>query len=199
MKRVFFSLIAFMLLATASAAQEYLIKPGDTLAIEVVEDNSLSRSTLVLPDGNISFPFAGTVRAGGRSVAQVQSALTSALAPNFAAAPTVFVSLASVLPPPAASEVETDTITVYVFGEVNSPGPKALEPGTTLLQAMSATGGFTAFAAQKRVQLRRGASSGQEQVYKFNFRAIGNGATFNGNTTLRDGDVILVPERGLFE
>ena len=55
-------------LAGAAAAQsDYRIQPGDTLQIEVLEDPNLNRSVLVLPDGSISVPLVGTVRAGGRN------------------------------------------------------------------------------------------------------------------------------------
>lgn len=48
--------------ATSALADNYRIKTGDTLQIEVLEDMNLSRPVLVLPDGNINFPFAGTIR-----------------------------------------------------------------------------------------------------------------------------------------
>ena len=56
------------LAGVATAQSNYRIQPGDTLQIEVLEDANLNRSVLVLPDGSISFPLAGTVKAGGRSV-----------------------------------------------------------------------------------------------------------------------------------
>lgn len=192
------SVLTFLFFATAGFAQDYLLVPGDVLNVEVVEDSSLNRSVLVLPDGNINFPFAGSVRAAGRSITQVQSNLRTALAPNFAATPTVFASINRVSSETAAADA--DLITIYFVGEVNSPGPKQVEPGLTFLQAMAATGGFTPFAAKKRIQLRRSdPSTGSEYIYKFDFRAVSNGARISGNSTLRDGDVILVPERRLFE
>ncbi|MFV0243681.1 MAG: polysaccharide biosynthesis/export family protein [Qingshengfaniella sp.] len=194
--RFIIGLLTFVFLSSAAIAQNYVLKPGDVLNIEVVEDSSLNRSVLVLPDGTITFPFAGTLNAAGRSVAQVQSSLRTALAPNFAATPTVFASINQI----SSDQRAADAITIYVVGEVNSPGPKEIEAGMTFLQALSATGGFTPFAAKRRIQLRRtDPSTGNEHIYKFDFRAVGNGALISGNSTLRDGDVILVPERRLFE
>ncbi|QIE41253.1 polysaccharide biosynthesis/export family protein [Meridianimarinicoccus aquatilis] len=195
--RFLFGLMAALMLATMSQAQTYNLEVGDVLAIEVLEDASLNRNTLVLPDGNISFPFAGNVRAAGRTVSQVQQSLITALAPNFATAPTVFVSINQLNSPPSTGGRD---ITIYVIGEVNNPGEKELEKGTTFLQALASVGGFTSFAATKRIQLRRtDPSTGQEAVYSFNLRAAGDGAKISGNATLLDGDVILVPERRLFE
>ena len=195
--RFLIGLITLIFTATAGLAQDYKLKSGDILNIEVVEDSSLNRSVLVLPDGNFSFPFAGTVTAAGRSIAQVEQTLRTSLAPNFAAEPTVFVSINTI----ASEDIATSgsTITVYFVGELNSPGAKELESGTTFLQALAATGGFTPFAAKNRLQLRRVDSSGQENVFTFDLRAVGKGAKVAGNSALRDGDVILVPERRLFE
>jgi len=192
--RFLIGFFAFLALALPAAAQQYTLEPGDVLSIEVLEDSSLNRNVLVLPDGNITFPFAGSVRAEGRSVGQVQNALEEALAPNFATRPTVFASINQLAEPRGGD------ITVYIVGEVNSPGPYEVESGITFLQSLALTGGFTPFAANKRVQLRRtDPGTGQEAVFTFNLRAVGDGARISGNTTLRDGDVIFVPERGLFE
>lgn len=198
--RFLFGLVILLFMATVAAAQNYVLKPGDVLNVEVVEDSSLNRSVLVLPDGNITFPFAGTVRAAGRSIAQVQSTLQNALAPNFAAPPTVFASVNQLAITEDGTTSTGETITIYVIGEVNAPGPKQIDSGLTFLQALAATGGFTPFAAKKRIQLRRAdPTTGSEVVYKFNYSAVGRGATISGNSQLRDGDIILVPERRLFE
>ena len=90
--------------------------------------------------------------------------------------------------------------TASAWGEVATPGPKAILPGSTVLQALSQAGGFSKFAATKRLQLRRiDPQSGAEAVYPINYKALSQGATLKGNFVLREGDVILVPERRLFE
>ncbi len=189
----------FLIFAGAmSIAQQYTLEPGDTISVEVLEDPALNRTVLVLPDGRISFPFAGSVQAEGRTLSQIQANLTAALAPNFASSPTVFVNLAQ-LSPTAQQVDEEDLIAVYFLGEVNAPGRLDIPAGTTLLQALSMGGGLTNFAATKRIQLRRTDSQGREIIYRFDYRAISRGAQITGATTMADGDVILVPQRRLFE
>ena len=190
--------LALALVATLAHAQsEYQIQPGDNLNIEVLEDSSLNRSVVVLPDGRISFPFAGTLRAAGRSATQVQSDVTAAIQANFANPPTVFVS---VVPGQMdANEPQGATIDVYFLGEVNAPGLLEVKPGTTLLQAIAIGGGVTRFAAIKRIQLRRtNRQTGVQNVVTLNYKALANGTASNV-IELKDGDVILVPERRLFE
>jgi polysaccharide biosynthesis/export protein len=187
-------------MAQAQSGGNYLINPGDTLQIEVVEDADLNRSVLVTPDGRISFPFAGAVPAAGRTVGQVERALSTAMSGDFASPPTVFVSVASIPEADILPAEEGPTIDIYILGEVAEPGPKAAPPGVTVLQALSLAGGVTRFAATKRVQLRRrDPGTGREYVYPINYKAITEGARLEGNVMLGEGDVILVPERRLFE
>ncbi|MGX0978388.1 polysaccharide export outer membrane protein [Roseovarius sp. MBR-51] len=188
--------------ASISMAQDfYRIKPGDTLQVEVLEDPSLNRNVLVLPDGSISFPMAGTVRAGGRSVDVVASTLSKEMTGNFAVEPTVLVSVAALAPrdaPRAAAGPEL--MNIYIVGEANTPGRKEVLPGTTLLQFLAEAGGLSRFAAEKRIQLRRvDPTSNQETVYRFNYRTMGGSDSISGTTVLAPGDVIVVPERRLFE
>lgn len=188
---------ALFLATTAAAQQGYRIQPGDSLSIEVLEDPALNRNVLVLPDGSFSFPLVGRVNTSGRTTDAVQSALASALAPNFASAPSVFVSVAGLAPPTIAAQTAS-LVDIYVIGEVNNSGKVQVEPGTTLLQFLAESGGFTRFAATNRIQLRRATSKG-EKVLVFNFRAVEAGASVPRRTVLRDGDVIVVPQRKLFE
>lgn len=201
LRRTLCAFVALIVMTVSAWAQaDYRIRSGDRLQIEVLEDASLNRTAVVLPNGQFSFPFAGTLRAAGSTIGQVQSRLVTALGPNFANPPTVFVSVVpdDRLPIPAPPE-EAPTIRVFFVGEVNSPGVQRMEPGSTALQALAVGGGFTRFAALKRVQLRRtDTTTGRQQVFGINFKAISDGQNVQ-DFTLLDGDVIVVPQRRLFE
>jgi polysaccharide export outer membrane protein len=185
---------------SVSAQTNYQLTPGDTLTIEVLEDPSLNRQVLVLPDGSISLPLAGAVAAGGRTTAQAADAIAGALAPNFATSPTVSVAVTNVAPSRATGGGGTASIDIYLMGEIEGAGKVSVDRGTTLLQALAQAGGFTRFAATKRIQLRRtDKRTGEQSVYNVDFRAIERGESGMGGTVLADGDVILVPERRLFE
>lgn len=202
MKSVLFAFVGLLLAASMSLAQSsYRVKSGDTLAIEVLEDASLSRNVLVLPGGTFDFPFAGTIRASGRTPEQIRAAIVAGIADNFATSPTVFVSVASLRPREEPLEPpEPETISVYFLGEVNTPGLRPVEPGTTFLQAISQAGGFTPFAAKKRVQLRRtNPNTGAQSVSVINYKALSRGQGLTRSIRLQHGDVILIPERRLFE
>lgn len=191
-----FAVFAMLFFATAAAAQgTYRLQSGDVLRIEVLEDATLNRQEFVLPDGSINFPLVGTLDVGGRTVSQVRSALTTALAPNFAAPPTVFVTVVGL----GGDAEQIELIDVYVAGEANAPGKRQIEEGTRILQFLAESGGFTRFAATKRLQLRRTDSTGRERIFIIDYRAIERGNAVVTNFTLQEGDVLVVPQRRLFE
>lgn len=200
--RFVFALLGALLIAPMALAQDqYLIKPGDALQLEVLEDASLNRNALVLPDGRISVPLVGTVQAGGRTVDQVRSDIAQRLASNFASPPTVFIGISAISKPTPARRsgpASAREISVYVLGEVSKPGKLEVKSGTTVLQLFAQMGGFSDFASTKRIQLRR-TSAGVETVHIINYRALERGAALKGIGTLADGDVIIVPQRRLFE
>ncbi|SPH24095.1 hypothetical protein DEA8626_03144 [Defluviimonas aquaemixtae] len=200
--------LAVLLVPAAWAQSAYRIQAGDVLQMEVLEDPSLNRSLLVLPDGSVSLPLVGSIRASGKSIEGMRGAIASALAPNFATPPTVFLSVGQLNPTTsaintavaqqAAANIGTiGTIAIYAVGEVNNQGRLDVDQGTTLLQFLAETGGLTRFAAIKRIQLRR-VDGGVEKVYRYNYKAVQGGAAAP-SIVLREGDVIVVPERKLFE
>jgi polysaccharide export outer membrane protein len=194
-----------LLAAPAQAQSGYGVRAGDVLKVEVLEDPSLNRSVLVAPDGRISVPLAGTFMAVGLSVDQIGSEISKRMAGNFATPPNVFVSLerlAERQPAAAAggAPAAAATIDIFILGEAAKPGKISVEPGTTVLQLFAQMGGFSKFAATKRIQLRRtDAKTGETSTYLLNYKEIEAGTSDGGRTTLRDGDVILVPQRRLFE
>lgn len=196
MKNVLIFIMA-LVLAPAALAQGYRIKAGDTLSISVLEDPNLNRSVLVRPDGGISLPIAGNIQAAGNSVQSVERLVTERLASGFSIKPTVSVALASLGKPAAAGTAATSDI--FFIGEVAKSGMVSVDRGTTLLQAIASAGGLTQFAAEKRIQLRRTDKSGHETIYLFNYDAVQNGARITNNLVVQSGDVIVVPERRLFE
>ena len=205
MKTLFFAIAAFILSVTGAVAQDgYRVRAGDTLTIEVLEDPSLNRNVLVTPDGSFSFPFAGSVVAANFTTNQISARLSGLIGDNFASPPTIFVSVAGLREVPRATgggaPAAEPTISVFFLGEVGEPGEREVAPGTTFLQALSQSGGLTNFAAERRIQLRRtDPVTHAESVITVNYRAIQRGGQMNTNFTLIEGDVILVPQRGLFE
>lgn len=196
--------VALMVLTatTATAQNAYKIRNGDILRVEVIEDPSLNRTVLVSPDGRISMPLTGAIRASGKSIEDIQRELAAGLTASFAARPNVFVAverLAERRPVTPTTPEPDPTIEIFVMGEVGKPGKVTLAPGSNVLQAFAQMGGFTRFAASSRVQLRRPAPDGSEAMYTLDYKAIEDGSSNAGMTVLAPGDIIVVPQRRLFE
>lgn len=201
MKTLWIAFIALFAASIASAQSGYQVRPGDLLSVEVLQDPSLNREVLVLPDGTISFPFAGTVQASGRTTDQLQTALSGGISGNFTVEPDVFVTVRQLNQQVATGGAGgRRTIDVYFLGEVVAPGVSEVPRGATLLQALALSGGFTNFAADRRIQLRRtNRHTGETTLVTLDYRGLSDGGVLVNDPVLADGDVILVPERRLFE
>jgi polysaccharide biosynthesis/export protein len=199
MRKIVLAILAFMAADVSNAQSVYQIRPGDMLDISVLEDANLNRQVLVRPDGRISLPLVGDVIAAGQSPEALKSAITAGLASNFSIAPNVTVALAAVAPVSVVAAAPR-TLSIYILGEVNNPGAFEVAPGTTMLQVLSISGGLGKFAASKRIQIRStDPKTGTEYVRAFNYDGFVNGGVAGGVVKLNDGDVIIVPERRLFE
>src|SRR3954470_6985256 len=64
-----------------AAAATYTLQPGDEIEVSVYGEMELQRKMLIRPDGRFSFPLAGEVIAITRSVADVQTELTTKIRP----------------------------------------------------------------------------------------------------------------------
>ena len=168
----------FMPLAYAQDA--YLLNPGDQVFIEVWSEPDLQRNTIILPDGNISFPLAGQVNAAGLSLQELQDSIGARLA-DYITNPVVTVSI---------SEMAGNTI--FVIGQVNAPGAFVMSGPMSALQALSLSGGFTAFADTKRIKIIRKLAN-EDQVLRVNYAELSGGDDLESNHLLQSGDVLVVP------
>jgi polysaccharide export outer membrane protein len=199
----FGALLSFFLIllqgsASAQDKEGYRINSADTLRIEVIEDPSFNRTVLVGPDGRITIPLAGTFKVSDLTVEGIANQLAARIRDSFALSPTVIVTLEGV---GQIGQIEGtgDLLTIFVIGEVNAPGERQLESGTTFLKALAGVGGFSSFAAVKRLQLRRINDEGREVIFDINYKDIVSGTSRAGMFELEDGDIILVPQRKIFE
>ena len=168
----------FMPLAYAQGA--YLLNPGDQIFIEVWNEPDMQRNVIILPDGNVSFPLAGQIKAAGLSLQELQDSIAEKLG-QYINSPVVTVSIA-----------EMAGNTIYVIGQVNAPGAFVMNRPMTALQALSLSGGFTAFADIKRIKIIR-KSQGVDQVLRVNYSELSNGDGLESNYALQSGDVLVVP------
>ena len=178
---------------TAAGAQtEYLIGAQDVLSIQVPVDKTLSGQYRVDLDGTITFPLIGKVKAAGLTVPAVEASLRAKLADGFYKDPQLAITVE-----------EFKSQRIFVVGQVDKPGTYPLSGSTTLLEVLARAGPVTASASDEilivRPSLGRKATGpvlpGQpdvEEVERLDLQRLQSGELVL-NTTLRDGDTILVP------
>jgi polysaccharide export outer membrane protein len=191
--RILLLLVLLLGSSGTALAQSATLQPGDAVSISVYQDPKLDRQVIVGPTGMISFPLAGQIRAGGLTPADLERVLRQRLRAKFTEEPDVTVGLLGIKP------LEEDLKPrIFITGEVLRPGYYVMRTRLDLMQLIAEAGGFSPFAATRRIQVRR-KIDGVESLFVFNYNDFFSGANFADNIGLRPGDVIIVPERGLLE
>ncbi|MGF1502525.1 MAG: polysaccharide biosynthesis/export family protein [Paracoccaceae bacterium] len=173
----------------------YILKPGDVISINVLEDAALNQNALIRPDGRISLPLAGTILAAGKTPEDLATELQVALADAFLEPPSVTVALNRIAP----EFQEDDLPEFFILGQVGRQGRFTSREPISIIQALSIAGGPGLFAAVERIQVRKRDEEGIETVLLFDYDAVEDGEAIQEIIMIEDGDVIFVPERGIFE
>ncbi len=169
-----------------------LIGRGDLLTISIwepVEDGLLtavgSKQALIEQvevddNGNVFVPYAGTLRASGRTMAGLRAAIIEGLREK------------TTDPQVTVTRAEYRSRGVSVQGSVGVPGVQPLEPQTRrLLPMLAAAGGASTPPYATKVTVRRGAHAATaylDRIY----------ADPEANIALRNGDIVLVENEDRF-
>jgi polysaccharide biosynthesis/export protein len=159
--------------------QPYRIGREDVLDVAVWRDSDLSRTLPVRPDGYISLPMVGEVRAEGRTPTELSEEIREALR-AYVQEPRVTVIVR-----------EVNSSRVFVTGEVTNPGVYPLRGRVSILQLIAQAGGFTDFANRDRIMvLRKGQDGGSIPV---RFSDLVDEPEKFEPLILRPGDTVIVP------
>jgi polysaccharide export outer membrane protein len=160
---------------------EYIIGTADRLRIDVWQNDKLTLAEVpVRPDGKITVPLIDDVQAAGLTPDELKASIAEKLS-EYIQNPTVTVVVLAPLSKRA-----------YVLGEVRTPGPISLGAEMSVLDALTAAGGFTPFAKKSSVRVLR-RIDGKELDYTFDYDAFVAGRAPGTNVLLHPGDTVLVP------
>ncbi|MBI3665379.1 MAG: polysaccharide biosynthesis/export family protein [Acidobacteria bacterium] len=160
--------------------QTYLIGPEDVLAVHVWKEPEVSCRVPVRPDGRISLPLLNDVPAAGLTPTELARRLSVELKKYLTEADVTVV----------VEQVNSKKF--YVMGEVSRAGAYPLLAATSVLQALSAAGGFRDFANTKRIYVLKGSGPSQRRL-PFDYKAVVQGKKPEQNVLLEHGDTIVVP------
>ncbi|RDH81042.1 MAG: sugar transporter [endosymbiont of Galathealinum brachiosum] len=165
---------------TATSMPSYKIGPGDILNISVWKEEGLQQEVLIRPDGGMSFPLAGDLHAGGKSVSQLQKLLASKIK-QYIPDPVVTV---------AVRKIENNKI--FVVGKVNRPGEYIGTSYIDVMQALAMAGGLNAYASSNNIKILRRVN-GNIKSMLFEYDEVAGGYKLKQNIILQSGDVVVVP------
>src|SRR3954469_3367784 len=158
----------------AQPAVEYRIARQDLIEVSVWKEGVLSRTLPVRPDGKITLPLIGDVKAEGLTPAELED--------------TVQKQLVSLVRDPRVTVIVHDVNgqRVYVTGMVGHPGAFPLRNSMNVLQALALAGGLAEFADRDSIRILR--ADGRRLD-------VGYDDLVNGKSkvTLGPGDTVVVP------
>ena len=160
--------------------QEYVIGTGDELQVRGWGMVDIDVSATVDRSGAIFIPRVGSIKVSGVQYKDLQGYLKKAISKIY----TNFDLTASI--------AQTRAVQVYVVGHAVRPGTYTLNSMSTLLNALFTSGGPDATGSMRNIQLKRG----KETVTTFDLYDMLVKGDKSHDVTLRDGDVIYIPEVG---
>jgi polysaccharide export outer membrane protein len=168
------------------ASMPYRIGVGDQLQILVWRNPDLSVSVPVRPDGFVSVPLIGDLKAADLTPKELTTAIETQMQ-SFVRTPQITVIVTN----PVSSEF---LHRVRVTGAIRSPSSLPYRKGMTVMDVILVAGGVTEFANSNDAQLYRN-YSGEKQVYRVRLNDILVKGKLDTNFELFPGDIIAVPER----
>jgi polysaccharide export outer membrane protein len=158
----------------------YVIGVADVVRVSVWKDESLSTEAIVRPDGTITMPVVGELRAAGRTASQLQQDAAQRL--------TTIVKDAVV----TVSVVEINSYRFTVAGNVEHPGLFTSRYYVTVSEAMALAGGPNRYASTDQVVIVRSTVSGGQRI-PINYDAILSGKNPEQDIVILAGDAVRVP------
>jgi polysaccharide biosynthesis/export protein len=155
----------------------YVLRPNDSIKLDVYQEPDLSASVRILRTGEASFPLIGSLTISGLSVSQATAKIRDLYAADYLVDPKVTLTV-------------TDYATEFVsiLGAVKAPGqvPIPISGDLDIATAMASVGGLSETADPQRVLLVR--SSGTSSYISLDR----NQAASQGKVKLEGGDRIIV-------
>jgi polysaccharide export outer membrane protein len=161
---------------------EFVLGPSDVLHVSVWHNIDLSVDATVRPDGTITLPLIGDMRAAGRTTTDLRNEISTKLSAFIKEAATVTVAVASV-----------SSYRFTVSGNVEHGGAFTATHYVTVAEAMALAGGPNRFGDIEQTVIMRSDKDGRPKRIPVDYTAILKGTRPDMNLVLLPGDVVYVP------
>lgn len=169
------------------ASEEYIIGPLDKVRIFVWRNEELGGTVQVRPDGRITTPLITDMPAAGKTATML--------------AQDIKLQLSQYINDPIVSVIITDFAAtnnqqVRIAGAgVGKPASVPYRANMSLLDAITAVGGISEYAAGNKARLQRvNRETGRMQEYGLRIGDLLRKGDTKANVLLQPGDVIIIPE-----
>lgn len=154
----------------AAATATPRLQSGEKIRVTVFGEDKLSGDYEIDPNGFVSLPLAGTVKAAGLTQTELEAELARKFRSEYLKNPKVTISIASFRP-------------FYILGEVEKPGEYPYKSGLNVLSASALAGGPTYRASRSTVLIQRVGESSMREY------------PMSSNVPILPGDLVRIPER----
>jgi len=171
--------------APETEEREYYIDVGDVLDISVWQIPDLSKSSVIVrPDGKISFPLIGDIKAEGLTLTRLDNIVTEKLK-VYVKAPEVSVMI---------TRFGEQANKIIILGEIPGPGVYKFSSPPTITEAIASAGGYTRYAVLNSIMVIRGDVRTKPEVARVNLAKIIKRGRLSENIFLKPNDIVYVPK-----
>ena len=164
----------------APLPSDFVIGAEDVLGVLFWREQEMSGDVTVRPDGMITLPLIGDIRAAGHGPKELKAAIEQATA-RFLTEPNVTVVVRQI-----------NSRKVFITGEVAKPGAYALTGPHTVMQLIAMAGGLNEYAESNNITIMR-TEKGRQVSLKFHYGDVARGKALAQNIQLQPGDTVVVP------
>ncbi len=161
--------------------REYVVGVADALAVRVYQHEEFNAEMAVRPDGNITLPLIGDVRAAGRTPTELKQDIVDKLKAYIKDVIVVTVAVNAV-----------NSYYVTVSGRVNAPGRITSQSYLSVGDAIALAGGPDKYASSSDVFVLRKDERGTRKI-PVNYEQLVRGEHLQQNILLMRGDQVIVP------
>jgi polysaccharide export outer membrane protein len=162
---------------------EYVVGVADALRVSVWKNPELNTEIAVRPDGTITMPLIGDVKADGLTPSQLKAELKRRLG--------TYIKEDDAVVTVAVTAVNSYSVTVA--GNVQTPGKFNSNSYLTVSEAVALAGGPTRFATPSDTIIVRQGPRGTSRRIPVNYEQILEGQFLQQNLVLHRGDQVFIP------
>jgi len=161
---------------------EFVLGPSDVLHVVVWKSIDLSVDATVRPDGTITLPLIGDLRAAGRTASELRAEIVQRLSTYVKEAQPVTVAVAAV-----------NSYRFTVSGSVEHGGAFSPNHYVTFAEAIALAGGPNRYGSPDDAVILRTGKDGRQKRIPIDYSAILNGTRPDMNLIILPGDIVYIP------